>query len=129
MLKLVHDSVRGRARFKIRGLNRDKGFKEYLEGVLPRQSGVSKATACTATGNLLVCYNSEMTSLHLTALVKQAAADFHRKRVSPPPAAKDSKSASLPAPAIKKLYLSKTDRLFYSHLTVTILAVFYKHDK
>lgn len=110
MLKLVHDSVRGRTRFKIRGLNRDKGFKEHLEGVLPRQSGVSKATACTATGNLLVCYDSEMTSVHLTALVKQAAADFHRKRVSPPPAVKDSEPASLPAPAIKKIHSPKTNQ-------------------
>ncbi|RJX32671.1 MAG: hypothetical protein C4531_06320, partial [Desulfurivibrio sp.] len=75
MLKLVHDSVKGRARFKVGGLQRDRRLKEHLEGALLRHSGVAEATASTATGNLLVRYSPEITALHLAALVKRAAED------------------------------------------------------
>jgi Ca2+-transporting ATPase len=102
MLELVHDSVRGRIRFKVKGLYRDRGFKAHLEGCLPRHSGVAAATASTATGNLLVRYNSAMTPSRLAGLVQQAAEEFRRKHVFPSPAGSDSAPLSLPAASAKK---------------------------
>jgi Ca2+-transporting ATPase len=52
-----------------------------------------------------------VTALHLTALVKKAAEDFHRQRLSPFPAPREAKSASLPTPAKKNQPKTATKKL------------------
>ncbi|RJX27106.1 MAG: HAD family hydrolase, partial [Desulfurivibrio sp.] len=59
-------------------------------------------TASTATGNLLVRYSPEITALHLAALVKRAAEDFHLQGASPPQTLPEAGPASLPPPAQQK---------------------------
>jgi len=96
MLKLVHDSIRGRTRFKVAGLLRDNGLKEHLEGVLSRQSGISMVAASTVTGNLLVRYNPGMSKAHLHQLVKQTVEDFRLHQTCHPPTGKHSDAGFQP---------------------------------
>ncbi|MEW6427356.1 MAG: HAD-IC family P-type ATPase [Thermodesulfobacteriota bacterium] len=84
MLTLVHDSVKGRTRFKISGLQRHRGLKEHLEKGLADHGGVSAAAANTVTGSLLVRYNSGMTADQLAAVVRRMVNEYRRNNFAPP---------------------------------------------
>ncbi|MGK2873622.1 MAG: HMA2 domain-containing protein [Alphaproteobacteria bacterium] len=55
----IHVAVSGRVRLKVAGLDRNAGFAQTLERLLPGRSGIHAVTANVRTGNLLVHFDPE----------------------------------------------------------------------
>ncbi|MCX8030262.1 MAG: cation-transporting P-type ATPase [Thermodesulfovibrionales bacterium] len=62
MTQLIHNSVKGRARFKVKGLYRSESLREFLEKRIIQIEGIKSFQVNTLTGNLLIFYD-----LHLDA--------------------------------------------------------------
>ena len=102
MVKQIHNSVRGRVRYKVIGLYRSTALKYRLEMLLSVQSEISHVSANILTGNVLILYNPDCnvrkirTDLKQIAIafVREARADFEALTYAPPKSAtrlKDSR--------------------------------------
>lgn len=80
MLKLVHGTVPGRARYKVKGLHRCPELKEYLESSLWSSGGVSRAQANTMTGNVLILFDPRSNPRVVSSLLLDLLSSFHTKR-------------------------------------------------
>jgi len=58
VVQAIHASVKGRARYKIKGLYRSESLKTYLEFRLSEKEGISYFSVNALTGNILVFFNS-----------------------------------------------------------------------
>ena len=58
MVQTIHASVKGRARYKIKGLHRSESLKKYLEFRLAEKEGINRFHVNALTGNILVFFNS-----------------------------------------------------------------------
>ncbi|WP_333654471.1 cation-translocating P-type ATPase [Dissulfurispira sp.] len=58
MVQTIHASVKGRARYKIKGLHRSESLKKYLEFRLAEKEGINRFHVNAITGNILVFFNS-----------------------------------------------------------------------
>ena len=59
MVHTIHTSVKGRARFKVKGLYRSDPLKECLELQLSGREGISRVSVSILTGNVLIIFNSD----------------------------------------------------------------------
>jgi hypothetical protein len=75
LVEAVHDSVKGRARYRVEGLYRSDELKEYLEEGLPKKAGISFASASILTGNVLVLYAPEFEPSHVAAQISELLAE------------------------------------------------------
>jgi P-type Ca2+ transporter type 2C len=76
LVQPLHTRVRGRARFRVKGLYRSEPLKRYLESRLRAGEGLRSVSASALTGNILVYYNSG-TSYHTIAiLIEKAASEY-----------------------------------------------------
>jgi Ca2+-transporting ATPase len=71
----VHVRVHGRARFGIEGLYRSEELRELLAARLTRRREIVKFSINTATGNLLVHYNSNHDSRSIAAVIADLLTD------------------------------------------------------
>jgi Ca2+-transporting ATPase len=78
LVEAVHDSVKGRARYRVEGLYRSDELKQYLEEGLPKKAGISFVSASTLTGNVLVLYTPEFESAQVAAQVSELLAERRR---------------------------------------------------
>lgn len=58
MIRIVHCTIKGRARYKIPDLYRSRPLKEYLESRLSANRDVLAVSASDLTGNVLLLFNS-----------------------------------------------------------------------
>lgn len=72
----LHVSVKGRARFKVRGLYRNESFGGHLEQTLTGESGIVSVQASHLTGNILILYNLPQPPSAVAALILQYAEAF-----------------------------------------------------
>jgi Ca2+-transporting ATPase len=106
-IKAIHTKVPGRARFNVSGLRSSPALKDHLESSLSASQGVSKISASTLTGNVLVCYNSGKDLQEISELISgfldregpgqgtvlethKSHGPQHKSRHSPPSNVKDS---------------------------------------
>jgi Ca2+-transporting ATPase len=75
LVEAVHDSVKGRARYRVEGLYRSDDLKEYLEEGLPKKAGIAFASASILTGNVLVLYAPEFEPSHVAAQLLELLAE------------------------------------------------------
>ena len=75
MIEAVHNSVKGRARYRVEGLYRSDDLKQYLEEGLPKKAGISFVSASTLTGNVLVLYTPEFESTQVAAQLSELLAE------------------------------------------------------
>ncbi|MGB6065809.1 MAG: cation-transporting P-type ATPase [Desulfomonilaceae bacterium] len=59
MLKLIHNHIPGRVRYKVEGLYRCVSLKYRLEMVLPQDEDVRRVSASILTGNVLIIFNPD----------------------------------------------------------------------
>jgi len=72
---ILHDALKGRARYKVRGLYRSESLKRRLENLLRREQGVQRVTASILTGHLLVIFHSDRTAPAFAAIIEQIILD------------------------------------------------------
>jgi Ca2+-transporting ATPase len=58
MVRPVHTVLKGRARYKVEGLSGSRGLQEHLEAALSSHEAIIEVSSSTATGNILVRFNS-----------------------------------------------------------------------
>jgi Ca2+-transporting ATPase len=72
----LHTLVRGRARFKVKGLYRSEALKRHLESRLPAGEGLRSISASALTGNILVYYNSGTSYHSIAVLIERAVSEY-----------------------------------------------------
>ena len=98
MVRIVHDRVGGRTRYRVRGLFRSESMKQHLESVLRSSDAVLRVRASTLTGNVLVIYTAYQNASGIAELIRAALAahgkqgpeaerNRHKARSASPPAA------------------------------------------
>jgi len=86
MIEAIHTAVAGRARYRVPGLYRSEALKRLLEVRLSRIKAVSRVSASSLTGTLLVCYNTGNTPESIADLIAGVVAEYQ-----------SNSSATLPA--------------------------------
>ncbi len=96
MVKQIHNSVRGRVRYKVIGLYRSTALKYRLEMLLSVQSEISHVSANILTGNVLILYNPDCNVRRIRTDVEQIAIAFVRE------ARADSEALTYAPPKVTK---------------------------
>lgn len=76
MVSVVHDAVKGRARFKVEGLYRSDSLKSGIEAVLAGRVGISGFSVSILTGRVLVFYNSGNTVESVAKVIEVAVKSY-----------------------------------------------------
>ncbi len=72
----LHTALKGRSRFRVRGLYRSESLKKFIETKLSGRSDVSNATLSVLTSNILVYYNSGNTPATIKALLEEIVSEY-----------------------------------------------------
>jgi Ca2+-transporting ATPase len=91
VVQTIHASVKGRARYKVKGLYRSESLKKHLEYKLSEKEGINRFHASTITGNILVFFNSHYDVHSIASVIKEIVLEL--KEVS-------SQQLSLKSPSI-----------------------------
>ena len=79
MVDSIHASVKGRTRYRVKGLYRSHRLKSHLESQLRNEEDITRVNASTLTGNLLIFYNSDRSTSDVAGLIQKIVADYSRK--------------------------------------------------
>ncbi|MDA8339864.1 MAG: HAD-IC family P-type ATPase, partial [Nitrospiraceae bacterium] len=90
MVQAIHASVKGRVRYKIKGLYRSESLKKHLESNFSGRDGISYFSANTLTGNVLVCFNSHNTPHAIASLIEGIAIEYSNEKTTRNDSAKKS---------------------------------------
>ncbi len=80
MVQVIHASVKGRARYKIKGLHRSESLKRHLESRLSERDGISSFSVNTITGNVLVFFNSNNNVHTVASMLKNIVIEYGNKK-------------------------------------------------
>ena len=78
MIDPIHTSLKGRTRYRVKGLYRSHPLKTQLESQLGSEEGITRVTASILTGNLLVTYNSNRSLSDIAGLIQRIVSDYTR---------------------------------------------------
>jgi Ca2+-transporting ATPase len=76
VIQVIHDAVRGRARYKVRELYRCEPFKDFIEHRLSQKRSVKKVSASTLTANILVLFDLDVTADSLVPLIERVISEY-----------------------------------------------------
>ena len=79
MLREIHNAIRGRVRYKVKGLYRSAALRYRLETIPSRSQEVNHVSASTLTGNVLILFNPDCNLRVIASLVEKAAVDHFRQ--------------------------------------------------
>lgn len=75
LVRVIHASVKGRARLEVKGLYRCEPVRLRIESALARHSGIRQASANILTGRLLIVFDPVQEVGEITGLVEQVLAE------------------------------------------------------
>jgi Ca2+-transporting ATPase len=75
MIEAIHTAVAGRTRYRVPGLYRSDSLKRLLELRLARIKAITRVSANSLTGTLLVCYNTGNTHESIADLIAVIVAE------------------------------------------------------
>ena len=78
LIKIIHSSVKGRRRFRVKGLPKSAPMKSWIEHYLSRDDKVKDVSANPATGNVLVTFDPECNPKRISTLLEQVTWAFIR---------------------------------------------------
>ncbi len=76
MVSVVHDAVKGRARFEVSGLYRSDSLKSGIEAALAGRIGITGFSVSILTGRVLVLYNSGNTVESVGKVIEVAVKSY-----------------------------------------------------
>ena len=85
MIEAIHNEVPGRTRYRVPGLYRSEALKRLLELKLSRIKAITRVSASSITGTLLVCYNTGNTHETIADLVAGIVAEHENHLSAEPP--------------------------------------------
>lgn len=80
MIQVIHAAIKGRVRYKIKGLRRSESLKEYIERRLAEKEEITHFSANTVTGNILVFFNGD-NDIHKITSILEAIIIQYKKTV------------------------------------------------
>lgn len=84
MVRKVHNSVKGRIRYSVKGLYRSEPLKSELESSLGQEPDVTHVSASVLTGKVLVVFNPRCNPRKIASLIESiAVAHFHQVSTLP----------------------------------------------
>ena len=78
MVEAIHINVKGRARYRIKGLHRSEYLKRHIESRLSDGKGISYASASAMTGNVLVIFNSNNSYEGIALLIQGIVSEYKK---------------------------------------------------
>jgi membrane-associated phospholipid phosphatase len=90
VIRAIHTSIKGRARYKVSGLHHSQALKQYLESRLSQEEIISQASANHVTGNVLVLFQPDFNPQAIARLLQNIVLDYrmHLKQLPASTAAK-----------------------------------------
>jgi Ca2+-transporting ATPase len=82
VIEPVHACLKGRTRYRVKGLYRSGFLKTYLESELRSEKGVTRADASILTGNILVTYNGGRSPSDIAVLIQGIVAGYTKRSAS-----------------------------------------------
>jgi Ca2+-transporting ATPase len=82
VIEPVHACLKGRTRYRVKGLYRSGFLKTYLESELRSEKGVTRADASILTGNILVAYNGGRSPSDIAVLIQGIVAGYTKRSAS-----------------------------------------------
>jgi P-type Ca2+ transporter type 2C len=76
MVDILHKAVKGRGRYKIRGLYRSRPLQHYLERRLSTKTKVRSVSVNILTGNVLVLFDPEASHAEIAALLRSVVSQY-----------------------------------------------------
>lgn len=80
MVQPIHASVKGRARYKVKGLRRSESLKKYFEFKLSEKEGVTSFSVNTLTGNILIFFNSDNDVQKVAQFIKEIVLEYSKNK-------------------------------------------------
>ncbi|MCI4624539.1 MAG: cation-transporting P-type ATPase [Candidatus Magnetoovum sp. WYHC-5] len=77
VVQVIHNSVRGRARFRVKGLTQSKGLKTYLQHQLSAKKEINSFSVSTLTGNVLVFYDKDYSATIIASSVEELILSYN----------------------------------------------------
>ena len=103
MVQPIHTAVRGRARYKVKGLYHSESLKQNIEKGLVNEARVISFSVNILTGNVLVFFPPEESSSVIASLLKSILDSYIKKlQESGPPARTVTSPAKEKAPLREK---------------------------
>jgi Ca2+-transporting ATPase len=79
VIQARHIAVKGRARYRIKGLYRSDILKKHLESKLSERDGINSYSINTLTGTILIFFNSEQTHTDIALILQGIVAEHCKK--------------------------------------------------
>jgi Ca2+-transporting ATPase len=79
LIQLIHKSVPGRHRYKVKGLYRSEAMGEHLERSLVLDADIERASASMLTGNLLVLFVPTCNPRRIQTLVRDLVLEYFKR--------------------------------------------------
>jgi P-type Ca2+ transporter type 2C len=76
VIKAIHTTIKGRARYKIKELYRSQELKEYLERSLSQEPGINYVYANPLSSNILVNFNKNISHNQINNLIEKTLLDY-----------------------------------------------------
>ncbi|MCC5624001.1 HMA2 domain-containing protein, partial [Nostoc sp. CHAB 5715] len=78
-VQAIHTAVKGRVRYKVNGLYHSEALKKYLESRLLEEEIISRASANSYTGNVLVIFHPDKSLNTIALLIQDILLDYRQK--------------------------------------------------
>ncbi|MEH2433998.1 MAG: phosphatase PAP2 family protein [Nostoc sp.] len=82
-IQAIHTAVKGRVRYKVNGLYHSEALKKYLESRLLEEEIISRASANSYTGNVLVIFHPDKSLNAIALLIQDILLDYRQKSSKP----------------------------------------------
>ena len=82
MIDPIHISLKGRTRYRVKGLHRSQLLKTRLESQLRSKEGITRVTASILTGNLLVTYDSNRSPYDIAGFIQRIVSEAARQDIA-----------------------------------------------
>jgi Ca2+-transporting ATPase len=80
MVQTIHSAVKGRARYKVKGLYRSEPLKNHLESKLSERDEINHFSVSILTGNLLIVFNSGNSHSDITSLISNIVLEHEKNQ-------------------------------------------------
>ncbi|MBU7587058.1 MAG: phosphatase PAP2 family protein [Nostoc sp. TH1S01] len=85
LIRAIHTSIKGRARYSVRGLHDSPALKKYLEFRLSKEESIFQVSANYLTGNVLILFQPDCSPNAIAWMLQNIVLDYKRGNKQLPP--------------------------------------------
>lgn len=83
LCRLIHNTVQGRARYKVDGLYRSEPLQQHLQFRLCHREEIRQVSINPLTGNLLILFDPEDSPSAISSLIEEIVREYREARTEP----------------------------------------------